>query len=60
MKENWIVCIDSLEGGFELVYFAETEEEARKFYDELGEVSEGRHKHIYRRIATTEEVSLDD
>ena len=55
-KEPYIVCMDDISGGFELVGWYKTEEEATKDYDSWeGEYpdKEGRNKHIFKMIRTT-------
>lgn len=55
-KEPFIACIDDLEGGFEIVEWFSTEEEAIKTYDTFeGEYpdEDGRHKHLFKMIHTS-------
>ena len=55
-KEPFIVCVDDLEGGFEIVGWFMTEDEAIKEYESWEEEypdEDGRNKHIFRMIRTT-------
>lgn len=55
-KEPFIVCMDDLGGGFEMVSWNKTEEEATKEYDSWEKKypdEEGRNKHIFKMILTT-------
>ena len=55
-KEPFIVCTDGLYGGFEMVSWHKTEEEAIKEYDEWKDKfpdREGRNQHIFKMIRTT-------
>jgi len=57
VKETWLVAIDNLEGGFELTFWSETENEANEFYEkELNgnyPDKEGRNKHIFKMVRTS-------
>lgn len=56
VKEPFIVCVDDLEGGFEIVGWFMTEDEAIKEYESWEEEypdEDGRNKHIFRMIRTT-------
>ena len=56
VKEPFIVCVDDLEGGFEIVGWFMTEDEAIKEYESWEEEypdEDGRSKHIFRMIRTT-------
>jgi len=53
MNEPYIVVVDDLDGGFELVSWCTDEVDARKAYDSLkGEYldKEGRAKRIFKEI----------
>jgi len=55
-KEPFIVCVDDLEGGFEIVGWFMTEDEVIKEYESWEEEypdEDGRNKHIFRMIRTT-------
>jgi len=55
-KEPFIACIDDLCGGFELIGWFKTEEEANKEYDSWdSEYPDriGRNKHIFKMIKTS-------
>ena len=55
-KEPFIICMDDLGGGFEMIGWSKTEEEATKVYESWeGEYPdrEGRNKHIFKMIRTT-------
>ena len=55
-KEPFIVCVDDLGGGFEIVGWFTTEDEAIKEYESWEEEypdEEGRNKHIFKMIRTT-------
>lgn len=61
-KEPFIVCIDDLYGGFELVDWFKTEDEATEEYLSWGEKypdEKGRNQHIFKMIRTTGH-DLDD
>ena len=55
-KEPFIVCVDDLGGGFEIIAWFTTEDKAIKEYESWEEEypdEEGRNKHIFRMIRTT-------
>lgn len=58
-KEPFIVCMDDAEGGFEMIFWAKTEEEADKEYQSWRSYErgfpdkDGRNKHIFKMIRTT-------
>jgi len=64
--EPWVVVVDDLEGGFELVYWCTDAQEAYDFYASLQNRDytpdptypdkEGRNAHIFQMIATSDEV----
>ena len=64
--EPWVVVVDDLEGGFELVYWCTDAQEAYDFYaslqnrdytpDPTYQDKEGRNAHIFQMIATSDEV----
>jgi len=56
LKEPFIVCMDDREGGFEMIFWAKTEEEALNKYESWeGEYPDRgmRNKHIFKMIRTT-------
>ena len=64
--EPWIVVVDDLEGGFEIVYWCTDHQEALDFYTSLQNRDyppgptypdkEGRNAHIFQMIATSDDV----
>ena len=55
-KEPFIICVDDLGGGFEMIFWAKTEEDAIKEYESWDDEypdSKGRNKHIFKMIRTT-------
>jgi len=55
-KEPFLVCVDDLSGGFELISWKRTEDAANDEYDAWDEEypdREGRNKHIFKMIRTT-------
>jgi len=56
--EEYIVCIDDAEGSFELVYWAESIDDAESFYDELTGLPDGkgRNRYIFKKIQSSEQV----
>ena len=64
--EPFIVTIDDVEGGFEMVYWSETYKEAKKFYDELDQEAwqeypdkQGRHKRLWVVAHSSEDPDCD-
>ena len=64
--EPWIVALDDLEGGFEIVYWCTDHQEALDFYAEQQTRDytnvptypdkEGRNIHIFQMLKTSDEV----
>ena len=62
--EPWIVAQDDDSGMFELVYWAETEEEAEEFYQGLLDkyefpTKDDKNLHIFRLATSTDPVYLE-
>lgn len=65
LVEPFIVTIDDVNGGFEMVYWSETMKDAKKFYDELDQEAwqeypdkQGRHKRFWTLIESSDPTQV--